>query len=158
MAVRSVLEKVGVGRSLHHKGPAPVDALPCWKRTLTMASYAFVQVRKRHARQDPETVLENILLPVETRAVLVSEQKFHPAASSDSVSRGLAEVSGVIMKLSPRVLRHAVRIAAPYLRVKPEKSTAGPAPVGDAQVKLVVPSRACFAYAFHCPRDRKSVV
>jgi len=151
LAVRSVLEKVGVGRSLHHKGPAPVDALPCWKRTLTMASYAFVQVRKRHARQDPETVLENILLPVETRAVLVSEQKFHPAASSDSVSRGLAEVSGVIMKLSPRVLRHAVRIAAPYLRVKPEKSTAGPAPVGDAQVKLVVPSRACFAYAFHCP-------
>jgi hypothetical protein len=151
VAVRSVLDKVGIGRSLHYKGPAPVDALPCWKRTLTMASSVFVQVGKHQAGQDLETVLENILLPVETQAVLVSEQKFHPAASSDSVYRGLAEVSGVIVKISPRVLRHAVRIAAPYLRVKPEKSTTGPALGGDAQVKLVVPSRACFAYAFHCP-------
>ena len=151
VAVRCVLEKVGVGRSLHYKGPAPVDALPCWKRTLTVASSVFVQVRKREAGQAPETILENVLLPVEARAVLVSEQKFHPAASSDSVSRGLAELSGVVMKLSPRVLSHAVRIAAPYIRADLEKPAASPALGGDAQVKLVVPSRACFAYAFHCP-------
>ena len=150
LSVCSVLSTNGVGRSLHYNRPSSVDALPCWRRTVSLATSAFFQVRKREQGAASETVLENILLPMKARAVLVSEKKFHPAASSDSVSRGLAELSGVVVKLSPSVLRHIAGIAGPYMQDR-DGATTQIAQEGDPQVELVVPSKACFAYALHCP-------